>query len=88
MADIKFLNEYCIIINKDTDELILAEKMTGRVEALHKVYKYLKLEDVPIEQIDKLPKAVAENLKEGKKLFNVDGKVKEGELIENIIEEI
>jgi len=69
--DMKFNNEYCIITDK-SGKIILAQKVTGRVETGHTITKYTDLIKIPIS---KLPVLKVGEVQEPDKLYVVDGKV-------------
>ena len=87
--DLRFNKEVCIVTDNNTGEIILAEKLTGRVETGHNMTKYVDIKDVPAEVILKLPVLKSDGIQEINKLYVVDGKIviKEAELIEPIIKE-
>ena len=73
-TDMRFTDEYCIVLDKDTDDLILASLLTGRVETAHKVTKYAKKDKDKMPK-DKIPTIKAGEPKEKGKLYIEDGEI-------------
>ena len=72
MADITFNNEYCSVTDIVTGEIIIAEKLTGRVETGHILNKYTDIESIPLA---KLPVLKEGEIQEVNKLYVVSGKI-------------
>ena len=88
--DLRFNKEICIVTDKKTGEIILAEKLTGRVETGHNMTKYTDVKDIPVQVITKLPILKSDEIQEINKLYIVGDKVliKEVDpIIEPIIKE-
>ena len=69
--DIQFNNEYCSVTDLKGN-IIIAEKLTGRVESGHVITKYTDLAKIPIT---KLPVLKVGEVQEDDKLYLIDGKV-------------
>ena len=72
MADIRFYNEYCVVTDNKTGELIIAAKLSARVETMQAITKYTDIKDIPIA---KIPILKADEIAEVDKLYSVDGVV-------------
>ena len=68
--DIQFNNEYCSVTDLKGN-IIIAEKLTGRVESGHIITKYTDLAKIPIT---KLPILKVGEIQEDDKLYLIDGK--------------
>jgi len=83
--DMIFDNEICIVTDKKTGDIIIAERLTARVETGQDIVKYKDIKDIPVKVIEKLPILKSDKIQEVNKLYIVD----EGIVIkEAVIKEI
>lgn len=55
MGDLRFNNDYCIVVVNDTDEVLINEKLTGRVETMQHMEKHTEAGSLPIDLLPVIP---------------------------------
>lgn len=63
--DVRFIDEYCIVTDIVTNNNIIAEKLTARVETGHTITKYTDLAVIPIASLPAIP-PIGEWIESGK----------------------